>query len=48
MVSTKYLFKLNMKEVLDDNKKNFKYDLLVFKELDDYLCYVEAVHIMHH
>ena len=33
---------------MDENKKNFKFDLMIFKNLDDYLCYVEAVHLMHH
>ena len=29
-------------------KANFKYDLMIFDDEKDYLCYVEAVHLMQH
>ena len=41
-------FKSDMDENMQNirNKKNF--DLMVFSSSKDYLCYVEAVHILQH
>ena len=31
-----------------DKDGRFKFDLMVFEKPSDYLCYVEAVHLMKH
>ena len=41
-------FTSNLKEEFDDKKKRFNFDLFVFSDTDDYLCYVEAVHLLMH
>mmetsp|Transcript_17700 Transcript_17700/g.29938 ORF Transcript_17700/g.29938 Transcript_17700/m.29938 type:complete len:261 (-) Transcript_17700:333-1115(-) len=41
-------FASDMEKNLDRKKKILSFDLMVFENTDDYLCYVEAVHLLMH
>lgn len=48
MVEMELGFASDMTQNLDEKKRILKFDLMVFDNTDDYLCYVEAVHLLYH
>ena len=43
-----FLFKSDMAKNMDHMKTSLSFDLLMFTNTSDYLCYVEAVHQLQH
>lgn len=41
-------FNTDLARALNENKKKHTFDLMVFDNTEDYLCYVEAVHLLMH
>lgn len=41
-------FNTDLARALNENKRKHTFDLLVFDDVADYLCYVEAVHLLMH
>jgi len=41
-------FGTDLARALNDNKRKHTFDLMVFDDTEDYLCYVEAVHLLMH
>ena len=41
-------FTSNVARSMEESKKRFNFDLFVFSDTEDYLCYVEAVHLLMH
>ena len=41
-------FETDLARALNENKKKHTFDLMVFDNTEDYLCYVEAVHLLMH
>jgi hypothetical protein len=41
-------FNTDLARSLNENKRKHTFDLMVFDTTEDYLCYVEAVHLLMH
>ena len=41
-------FGTDLARALNENKRKHTFDLMVFDNTEDYLCYVEAVHLLMH
>jgi hypothetical protein len=41
-------FETDLARALNENKRKTTFDLMVFDDTEDYLCYVEAVHLLMH
>ena len=41
-------FNVDLARALNEEKQTHTFDLMVFDSTDDYLCYVEAVHLLMH
>ena len=39
---------VDMEKTLDERHRQVTFDLLIFDSTSDYLCYVEAVHLLYH
>lgn len=39
---------IDMDKTLEKRNKQVTFDLIIFRNVDDYLCYVEAVHLLYH
>lgn len=47
-VELKIDFGIDNERMLDNKHKKFSFDLMIFESTEDYLCYVEAVHLLYH
>jgi hypothetical protein len=47
-VKMEMTFNTDLARALNENKKKHTFDLMVFDNTEDYLCYVEAVHMLMH
>ena len=39
---------VDMEKTLDERHRQVTFNLIIFKDTVDYLCYVEAVHLLYH